>query len=117
MWTIESYKKIYERYEAIGLSVSDFIANEHIDRSRFYYWLRKYKKLKRSNVSLIQNLSDNIINNVEEKPRFIPIMFGSENADKKDIVKPIRQKTYCSSPSSSFMEISYPLRDLYRKNG
>jgi hypothetical protein len=105
---MESFKKIYARYEASGLSVSDFAANEHICRSRFYYWQRTYRKLKSSNVSLIPPLSDSIINNAGENPRFIPIVFGSENVDKKDIVKPKLQKAACSSPSSFFMEISYP---------
>jgi hypothetical protein len=108
MWTIESFKKIYDRYETSGLSVSDFVSNEHICRSRFYYWQKKYKKQKQSDVSLIIPTSENIINNIEENPRFIPIMFESENQDKKESIKPIRQEASYSRQSLSFMEISYP---------
>ena len=110
MWTIEKYKEIYARYEASGLSSSDFCMNERITRSRFYYWFKKYRKLQGQNISKIK--SD--VGSVEYRPtgQFIPLLVDSDSQKLKSVypTKKVGKNLPAlrrSSVTEPFMEIVY----------
>ena len=117
MWTIEKFKEVYTRYEASGLPAKDFCMNEQLTRSRFYYWLRKYRKLEKVNVSIIKPHSE--ICNTHIEPRFIPLSIGVEKQCRAYPVKETQKKSVVSASSSldSFMEISYPSGTTVRLSG
>ena len=77
MWTITDYKMVYSRYESSGLSVEQFCWNERISRSRFYYWLRKYRKLTQKDVSIMNTAGDGFSR--KHDPGFIPVLLSSGN--------------------------------------
>ena len=110
MWTIESYKEIYARYQASHLSAQDFCKNEGITRSRFYYWQKKYRKSqKRSSILPSQpEVVDHAV-----KPQFIPVAISSITSGKQNIpvaVKAKEKKHPVSTPCvrDSLIEIHYP---------
>ncbi|MDR3141656.1 MAG: hypothetical protein LBU37_08035 [Tannerellaceae bacterium] len=80
MWTIEKYKEIYARYKARGLTSKDFYLNEGITRSRFFYWRKKYRRLPKRSVSIVNNTRDSGITTEKEASDFIPIVFVPENS-------------------------------------
>jgi hypothetical protein len=107
MWTIEKYKEIYMRYEARGLSVSDFCMNERIVRSRFYYRLKKYQKNHCQNISCIKN--DGRAVEYKSSAQFIPLLIEGE-LQKSKPVYPVKE-TGKNPPVDSgvpFIEIIYP---------
>jgi hypothetical protein len=108
MWTIEKFKEVYNLYEASDLPVNDFCMNEQISRSRFYYWLKKYRKHKNVNVSIIKPQSETC--NAHDNPRFIPLLIGQGERSVNYPVKESKKKssTTVSSSPNSFMEICYP---------
>ena len=108
MWTIEKFKEVYNRYEASDLPVNDFCMNEQIPRSRFYYWLKKYRKQKNVNVSIIKPQTENC--KPHDKPRFIPLLIDHDEQSVNYPVKEAQKKssTTVSSSPDSFMEICYP---------
>ena len=116
MWTITDYKAVYSRYENSGLSVEQFCWNEHISRSRFYYWLRKYRKLPQKTVSIINSVDDEF--GKKHSPGFIPVLLSSG----KERISPLHssqskdQKSVQVEPCL-FMEISYQNGTLVRLHG
>lgn len=122
MWTIEKYKEIYARYESSGLSANDFCINERISRSRFYYWLRKYRKMQ--GISCIK--SD--VNPREYIPtaQFMPLLIDSALQKQKNAypIKELGESRRFLIPHSSsvpvpvpFMEIVYPSGTTVRLMG
>ena len=111
MWTIENYKEVYARYEASGLSANDFCINERISRSRFYYWLRKYRKIQGVNTSCIK--SNEKLGEYIPATQFIPLFVDSK-PEKSAIGYPIKEigeslpVPRSSSVPGPFMEIVYP---------
>ena len=118
MWTIEKYKEIYARYEASGLSAEDFCMNERISRSRFYYWLRKYRKIQGVNISCIKRELDPDEN--ISTAQFIPLLIDSRLQKDSYPIKeideslPIANSSLISEP---FMEITYPSGTTVRLMG
>ena len=116
MWTITDYKAVYSRYESSGLSVEQFCWNEHISRSRFYYWLRKYRKLPQKTVSILNSVDDEF--SKKHAPGFIPVLLSSG----KESISPLQssrskdQKPVPVEPCL-FMEISYQNGTLVRLHG
>lgn len=112
MWTIESFKSVYRRYESSGLCIKDFCLNECITRSRFYYWLKQYRKLFKPGVSITSPVVDKVVRKYPAgSPGFIPVLLSSDADATSFPLKGMRKMppdTPCSSSDSSFMEISYP---------
>jgi hypothetical protein len=111
MWRIDNYKEIYARYEASGLSAIDFCMNEGITRSRFYYWLKKYRKLQGLTLSCIK--SDAGFGSYGPSAGFIPLPVAGELQKSKtaDSVKASVDKPasrHWSGVSDPYMEIAYP---------
>jgi hypothetical protein len=108
MWTIEKFKEVYNRYEASGLPAKEFCMNEQLTRSRFYYWLKKYRKLEKVNVSIIKPQSE--ICNSHISPCFIPLPIRVEQQSRTYPEKETQKKSAVplSSTPESFMEICYP---------
>ncbi len=75
MWTLETYKEIYTRYQASSLCAHDFYSNEQITRSRFYYWKEKYLKFyKHGTMSGTQHHG---IKDPSRESGFIPLFVSS----------------------------------------
>ena len=111
MWTIEEYKGVYARYESSGLSASDFCQNEQISRSRFYYWLKKYRKIKGVNISPARG--EIATNRFQSQPRFIPLVIDSDVQSNLRGVYPVKRASksppvHCPPVPEAFMEITYP---------
>jgi len=117
MWTIEKFKEVYNRYESSGLPAKDFCMNEQLTRSRFYYWLRKYRKLEKVNVSITN--PDSEIYNTHIEHRFIPLPISVEKQCHTHPVKETKKKSLVSASSSSesFMEICYSNGTTVRLSG
>jgi len=117
MWTITDYKEIYSRYEASGLTVSQFCSNEQITHSRFYYWLRKYNRLPKPDISILNNPSDEISRKCGAG--FIPVLLASGDTGKSYPLKADREKERVSAPVEpcSFMEINYQNGTTVRLRG
>ena len=117
MWTIEKFKEVYNRYKASGLCAKDFCMNEQLTRSRFYYWLKKSRKISKVNVSITNH--DAGFCNPQIDPRFIPLPIG---VDKRSHTYPVKaaHKTPVVPVSSSpdpFMEICYSNGTTVRLSG
>ena len=110
MWTIEKYKEVYARYELSGLSVDQFCKNGLIARSRFYYWLRKYRKLPGKGISIKSNLSDAV--NSRKESGFIPVWIAPVADGKEEVRKVIREE-----PSPVFRYESHPYMEIGYQNG
>jgi hypothetical protein len=117
MWTITDYKMVYSRYESSGLSVEQFCWNERISRSRFYYWLRKYRKLTQKDVSIMNTAGDGFSR--KHDPGFIPVLLSSGN----ESIYPLQSSCVSKDQKSSlnepycFMEICYQTGTLVRLRG
>ena len=105
MWTIEKFKEVYNRYKTSGLPARDFCINERITRSRFYYWLKKYRKIEKVNVSI--TTPDSKICNPPIEPRFIPLRLDVDRQCHTYPLKATHKKQVASSNPESFMEICY----------
>ena len=117
MWTIEKYKEVYARYETSGLSVEQFCMNEMIVRSRFYYWLRKYRKLPDKSMTIKNNSADD--NEQRKEPGFIPVWIAPLDTEKLKGEKERDKKADSLYPSEqhSYMEISYQNGTTVRLGG
>jgi len=117
MWTIEKYKEVHARYEASGLSVEQFCMNELIARSRFYYWLRKYRKLPDKSVSIKSHTANADTGRKEQG--FIPVWIGSTSAGKQQGAKVTGEEVALSSVHGqpAYMEISYQNGTTVRLGG
>ena len=140
MWTIENFKEIYVRYQSSGLPIADFCSNERITRSRFYYWLKQYRKLPKEDIIIKRVRSTE----AGGKPGagFIPVLLAPGLDDKENPLKALSNVTRPStlaagsegdvhpfkaprkkerhikpSASGSFMEICYQNGTTVRLRG
>lgn len=115
MWTIETYSEVYARYEASGLPAKDFCENERITRSRFYYWQKKYRKLREASTLTPRDRKDAC------PVQFIPIL-SSDNASGDSyplstVSNEVAPRRASSSRSRAFMEIQYVNGTTVRLSG
>jgi hypothetical protein len=110
MWTIEKFKEIYSRYETSGLCARDFCYNERITRSRFYYWLKQYRKKCVSKVSVANPpVSAARVNSKECASGFIPLFVTAGKKGEPYRLEEVREKPSSSaSTPDTFMEVCYP---------
>ena len=97
--------------------MEQFSKNELIARSRFYYWLRKYRKLPDKDISIKSNPSDAV--NSRKESGFISVWIASVADGKEEVRKVIREEP---SPVSRYeshpnMEISYQNGSTVRLGG
>lgn len=112
MWTIETYKEVYARYEASGLLVKDFCANERITRSRFFYWQKKLRKQGRMLPARHTSSAS--------KTQFIPILVDDNASERMVPSKPNKEEVASQSRQSNakfFMEIAYANGTIIRLSG
>ena len=132
MWTIKNFKEIYARYKSSGLPIHDFCSNERITRSRFYYWLKQYRKLPKADVVIESTQPAGFASNHDAG--FIPVIITSGHNRKEYPLKeapgyacrpsaissgddgndnPLKDHRKNARPvkpsaSGSFMEVSFP---------
>ncbi|MDR2915941.1 MAG: hypothetical protein LBV74_14135 [Tannerella sp.] len=117
MWTLETYKEIYTRYQASGLCARDFCSNEQITRSRFYYWQKKYLKLYKHATAAEPHHHG--VKHPAGEPGFIPLLVSSGSDTQAPASKAIQRGSPLSKPATqeSIIEICYPTGTTVRISG
>lgn len=117
MWTLETYKEIYIRYQASGLCARDFCSNEQITRSRFYYWQKKYLKLYKHGT--VSGTHPHRIEDLARESGFIPLFVSPGGDVQAPATKAMQRKIPISKPPTqeSIIEICYPTGTMVRLNG
>jgi hypothetical protein len=85
--TLSTFKRLYQEYQASGLNVKDFCANQSFAPSTFYYWKKKlhYPGEK------------------EAPGSFVPLIIGSTPSSVTSRTPQKKENTACSNQSIEFV--------------
>ena len=97
------FREIYQYYLESGLTIRNFCSNQHINESKFYYWLRRLKNV------------------LPPKRGFVPVVFEKDQFLQPSVSQ-VSMQNQQMVPSHGYdktitCEIIYPSGVLLKLNG